>query len=100
MMDVIYLSHVKHMLMSVAFWKGLNRRDPKWDLSDLNAWLEALEKCELYLAFNVLDVPHQYHDTGYGGGFEADQEALQRSILSTNDDHGLYHCHLMDFCNP
>ena len=86
MIDFIYVSHVERMLASVAYWKGLNLRDPKWELRGLNAWLEAFEKREPYLAFksdyftHVLDIPPQY-GPGYDGGFETDREAFQKSIL-------------------
>jgi glutathione S-transferase len=86
MIDFIFVSHVERMLASVAFWKGLNLRDPKWNLKGLNAWLEAFEKREPYLAFksdyctHVLDIPPQY-GPGYDGGFEADREKFQKNIL-------------------
>ena len=86
MIDFIFVSHVERMLASVAFWKGLNLRDPKLNLKGLNAWLEAFEKREPYLAFksdyftHVLDIPPQY-GPGYDGGFEADREKFQNNIL-------------------
>lgn len=86
MIDFIYVSHVERMLASVAFWKGLNLRDPKWNLKGLNAWLEAFEKREAYVAFksdyftHVLDIPPQY-GPGYDGGFEADRESFAKSVL-------------------
>lgn len=86
MIDFIYVSHVERMLASCAFWKGLNLRDPKWNLAGLNAWLDAFEKREPYLAFksdyytHVMDIPPQY-GPGYDGGFEQDQRAFAREIL-------------------
>jgi len=86
MIDFIYVSHVERMLASCAYWKGLNLRDPKWKLHGLNAWLEAFEKREPYLAFksdyftHVMDIPPQY-GPGYDGGFEEDRKKFQRSIL-------------------
>ena len=86
MIDFIYVSHVERMLASVAFWKGLDMRDPKWKLSGLTTWLEAFEKRESYLAFksdyftHVRDIPPQY-GPGYDGGFDADRIKFSNSIL-------------------
>jgi len=86
MIDFIYVSHIERMLASAAFWKGLNLRDKKWGLNGLNAWLEAFEKREGYLAFksdyftHVMDIPPQY-GPGYNGGFEKDQKAIAQSII-------------------
>jgi glutathione S-transferase len=86
MIDFIYVSHVERMLASVAYWKGLNLRDPKWKLKGLNAWLDAFEKREPYLAFksdyytHIKDIPPQY-GPGYDGGFEQDREAFFNMIL-------------------
>jgi glutathione S-transferase len=86
MIDFVFVSHVERMLASCAHWKGLNMRDPKWYLKGLNAWLDAFEKREAYLAFksdyltHVKDIPPQY-GPGYDGGFEADQAKFSRSIL-------------------
>jgi glutathione S-transferase len=85
MIDFIYVSHVERMLASCAYWKGLNLRDPKWNLKGLNRWLEAFEKREAYLAFksdyytHVMDIPPQY-GPGYFGGYEEDQEKFQLNI--------------------
>ena len=53
MIDFVYVSHVERMLASAAFWKGLDLRsgDEKKRFPCLNAWLEAFEKREYYLAF-------------------------------------------------
>ena len=86
MIDFVYVSHVERMLASCAYWKGLNLRDPKWNLKGLNAWLEAFEKREPYLAFksdyytHVKDIPPQY-GPGYDGGFEDDRQAFSSSVL-------------------
>eukprot|EP00977_Amphora_coffeiformis_P018752 scaffold6695_cov155-Amphora_coffeaeformis.AAC.5 len=86
MIDFVYVSHVERMLASCAYWKGLNLRDPKWNLKGLNAWLDAFEKREAYLAFksdyytHIMDIPPQY-GPGYDGGFEDDRIAFSRSIL-------------------
>ena len=70
MIDFVYVSHVERMLASCAFWKGLNLRDPKWNLKGLNTWLEAFEKREAYLAFksdyytHVKDIPPQVRSSG------------------------------------
>ena len=86
MIDFIYVSHVERMLASVAYWKGLNLRDPKWELPGLNRWLEAFEKREPYLAFksdyytHIKDIPPQY-GPGYDGGFEIDRERFFNNIL-------------------
>ena len=83
--DFLYVSHVERMLASCAYWKGLNLRDPKWKLDGLNAWLEAFEKREYYLAFksdyytHVKDIPPQY-GPGYKGGFEKDRQGFSASI--------------------
>ena len=89
MIDFIYISHVERMLASCAYWKGLNLRDPKWGLSGLNAWLDAFDKREAYLAFksdyytHIKDIPPQY-GPGYDGGFEQDREAFSRMILGSD----------------
>jgi glutathione S-transferase len=86
MIDFINVSHIERMLASVAFWKGLNLRDPKWGFQGLTAWLEAFEKREAYLAFksdyftHVMDIPPQY-GPGYDGGFATDREKFQSTIL-------------------
>ena len=86
MMDFIYVSHVERMLASVAYWKGLNLRDPRWNLPGLNRWLQAFEQREAYLAFksdyytHIKDIPPQY-GPGYDGGFERDRETFYRTIL-------------------
>ncbi|CAB9523202.1 S-transferase DHAR1 [Seminavis robusta] len=86
MIDFIYVSHVERILASCAYWKGLNLRDPKWNLKGLNAWLEAFEKRESYLAFksdyytHIKDIPPQY-GPGYDGGFEEDRVAFSNTIL-------------------
>lgn len=86
MIDFVYVSHVERMLASCAHWKGLNLRDPKWNLKGLNAWLDAFEKRDAYLAFksdyytHIMDIPPQY-GPGYDGGFPDDQQKFSRSIL-------------------
>ena len=86
MIDFIYVSHVERMLASAAYWKGLNLRDPKWNLKGLNAWLDAFEKREPYLAFksdyytHVKDIPPQY-GPGYDGGFDEDRLKFSQNIL-------------------
>jgi glutathione S-transferase len=93
MIDFIYVSHVERMLASCAYWKGLNLRDPKWNLKGLNAWIDAFEKREPYLAFksdyytHVMDIPPQY-GPGYDGGFVEDQQDFSRSI---NGRDGSWH---------
>ncbi len=85
MIDFVYVSHVERMLASCAYWKGLNLRDPKWNLKGLNAWIDAFEKREPYLAFksdyytHVMDIPPQY-GPGYDGGFAEDRVAFARDI--------------------
>ena len=85
MIDFVYVSHVERMLASCAYWKGLNLRDTKWNLKGINAWLDAFEKREPYLAFksdyytHVMDIPPQY-GPGYEGGFRDDQQAFARNI--------------------
>lgn len=44
MIDFVFVSHVERMLASCAYWKGLDIRDPKWNLPGINAWLNAFEK--------------------------------------------------------
>jgi glutathione S-transferase len=86
MIDFVFVSHVERMLASCAYWKGLNLRDPKWGLDGLNAWIDAFEKREHYLAFksdyytHVMDIPPQY-GPGYDGGFEEDRKQFSRDIL-------------------
>ena len=87
MIDFIYISHVERMLASCAFWKGLDLRSDKYckQFPALNAWLNAFEKRECYLAFksdyytHVRDIPPQY-GPGYDGGFTDDRIQYQMSI--------------------
>lgn len=94
MIDFIYVSHVERMLASCAFWKGLDLRDPKWNLTALNAWLEAFEKREAYLAFksdyytHVMDIPPQY-GPGFNGGFEADRKRMSQVITGKDGSWNL-----------
>ena len=78
MIDFIYVSHVERMLASAAYWKGLNLRSEQFKSNryrGLNAWLEAFEQRECYLAYksdyytHVKDIPPQY-GPGYFGGLE------------------------------
>lgn len=88
MIDFIYVSHVERMLASCAFWKGLDLRSDtyKKQFPALNAWLDAFEKRECYLAFksdyytHVKDIPPQY-GPGYDGGFEDDRITFQKNIM-------------------
>lgn len=87
MIDFIYVSHVERMLASCAFWKGLDLRSSEYrrQFPALNAWLDAFEKRECYLAFksdyytHVMDIPPQY-GPGYDGGFEDNRLPYQMSI--------------------
>jgi glutathione S-transferase len=87
MIDFIYVSHVERMLASTAFWKGLNLRSKEYreKFPALNAWIDAFEKRECYLAFksdyytHVKDIPPQY-GPGYDGGFEDERLLYQSSI--------------------
>jgi glutathione S-transferase len=94
MIDFIFISHVERMLASLAFWKGLDLRDPKWKLNGLNRWLEAFEKRESYLAFksdyytHVKDIPPQY-GPGYEGGFENDRRQMSSAILGSDGSWSL-----------
>jgi len=87
MIDFVYVSHVERMLASAAYWKGLNLRseEMKSKFPGINAWLDAFEKRECYLAFksdyytHIKDIPPQY-GPGYDGGFEEDRQAFSKSI--------------------
>eukprot|EP00804_Cyclotella_cryptica_P026044 CCRYP_019297-RB/>CCRYP_019297-RB protein AED:0.07 eAED:0.07 QI:91/1/1/1/0.5/0.4/5/1872/559 len=87
MIDFIYVSHVERMLASCAYWKGLDLRSESYNkqFPALNAWLDAFEKRECYLAFksdyytHVMDIPPQY-GPGYDGGFEKERLMYQKSI--------------------
>lgn len=92
MIDFIYVSHVERMLASAAFWKGLDLRSEKYQqqFPALNAWLDAFEKRECYLAFksdyytHVKDIPPQY-GPGNDGGFEDERLLFQKSISGKAD---------------
>lgn len=92
MIDFIYVSHVERMLASCSFWKGCDLRsdDYRRQFPALNAWLDAFEKRECYLAFksdyytHVMDIPPQY-GPGYDGGFEDDRLNYQMSITGKGD---------------
>lgn len=96
MMDFIYVSHVERMLASSAFWKGLNLRSAEYrqQFPALNAWLDAFEKRECYLAFksdyytHVMDIPPQY-GPGNDGGFKDDRVSYQKSITGKGESWGL-----------
>jgi glutathione S-transferase len=94
MIDFVYVSHVERMLASCSYWKGLNLRDPKWNLIGLNRWLIAFEQREAYLAFksdyytHVKDIPPQY-GPGCDGGFDTDRESFSRSILGQDGSWNL-----------
>jgi glutathione S-transferase len=87
MIDFVYVSHVERMLASCAFWKGLDLRSDNYrrQFPALNAWLDAFEKRECYLAFksdyytHVMDIPPQY-GPGYDGGFKDNRLSFQKSI--------------------
>lgn len=87
MIDFVYVSHVERMLASCAFWKGLDLRSDNYrrQFPALNAWLDAFERRECYLAFksdyytHVMDIPPQY-GPGYDGGFKDDRISYQKSI--------------------
>lgn len=87
MIDFVYVSHVERMLASCAFWKGLDLRSDEYkrQFPALNAWLDAFEKRECYLAFksdyytHVMDIPPQY-GPGCDGGFEDKRLAFQKGI--------------------
>lgn len=91
MIDFIYVSHVERMLASIAYWKGVDLRDPKWKFTGLTRWLEAFEKREAYLAFksdyytHVMDIPPQY-GPGYFGGVVSDQSKFANAIRGTDND--------------
>lgn len=92
MIDFIYVSHVERMLASCAYWKGLDLRSSKYSkqLPALNAWLDAFEKRECYLAFksdyytHVMDIPPQY-GPGYDGRFENERLTYQKSITGKDN---------------
>merc|ERR1719221_2513481 len=92
MIDFVYVSHVERMLASAAFWKGLDLRSEQYQsqFPNINAWLDAFEKRECYLAFksdyytHVKDIPPQY-GPGYDGGFETRSE-YQKNILGKDGE--------------
>jgi len=87
MIDFIYVSHVERMLASAAYWKGLDLRSAEYkaQFPGLNAWLDAFEKRECYLAFksdyytHVMDIPPQY-GPGFDGGFEDKRKEFSQCI--------------------
>lgn len=85
MIDFVYVSHLERMLASCAYWKGLDIRGMKEEYPGINAWFDAFEKRECYLAFksdyytHVMDIPPQY-GPGYDGGFEEQREKFSKMI--------------------
>jgi len=87
MIDFVFVSHVERMLASCAYWKGLNLRseEMKQKYPGLNAWLDAFEKKEYYLAFksdyytHIKDIPPQYGPS-YDGGFEEQRKVYSKMI--------------------
>lgn len=86
MIDFVYVSHLERMLASCAYWKGLDLRSMKTEYPGINAWFDAFEKRECYLAFksdyftHVMDIPPQY-GPGYEGGFEDKREIFSKMII-------------------
>jgi len=68
MIDFVFASHIKQMLASCFYWKGMDLRNPSEypKLSAIWAWMDALEKHEYYLAFqsdyytHIKNIPPQY----------------------------------------
>lgn len=93
MIDFVYVSHVERMLASCAFWKGLNLRDDQWKQKypGINAWLDAFEQKEHYLAFksdyytHVMDIPPQYGPS-YNGGMDDAVRKQYASAINGQDD--------------
>ena len=87
MIDFIFISHIERMLASVSYWKGFNIRDCG-KFSALDAWLDAFDQRESYLAFksdfytNVKDIPPQYGPPFYGDRDEVD---IYTGIISGAD---------------
>jgi len=87
MIDFVYVSHLERMLASCAYWKGLDLRSGPWRerYPGINAWFDAFEKRECYLAFksdyytHVMDIPPQY-GPGYDGGFEEERREYSKAI--------------------
>jgi len=87
MIDFVYVSHIERMLASCAYWKGLNLRseEMKKKYPGVNAWLDAFEKKEYYLAFksdyytHIKDIPPQYGPS-FDGGFEEQRQLYSKMI--------------------
>ena len=88
MIDFVYVSHLERMAASCARWKGLDIRSGEWRgrYPGINAWFDAFEKRECYLAFksdyytHVMDIPPQY-GPGYDGGFEEERRIMSAMVL-------------------
>jgi len=88
MIDFVYVSHLERMAASCARWKGLDIRSGEWRgrYPGINAWFDAFEKRECYLAFksdyytHVMDIPPQY-GPGYDGGFEEERRTMSAMVL-------------------
>lgn len=108
MIDLVFISHVERMLASCAYWKGYQIRssnnDNDNDKNDddfpgLNAWLDAFDRREPYLAFksdyytNVMDIPPQY-GPAYVGGDSSRQPQYEQTILGRKADDGSGGWHL------
>jgi len=96
MIDFVFVSHIERMLASCAYWKGLNLRskEMKQKYAALNAWLDAFEKKEHYLAFksdyytHIKDIPPQY-GPGYDGGFGDKQPSYSKMITGKDGSWSL-----------
>lgn len=93
MIDFVFVSHIERMLASCAYWKGLNLRSEEMmqKYPALNAWLDAFEKKEHYLAFksdyytHIKDIPPQY-GPGYDGGY-TDNQLSYSKMITGQDGH-------------
>ncbi|KAL3912326.1 MAG: hypothetical protein SGARI_001214 [Bacillariaceae sp.] len=94
MIDFVFASHVERMLASCAYWKGMDLRSAKQypQLGALQAWLNALEKAEFYLAFksdyytHVKDIPPQYGPSYDGIAFPERIQEYQAMILGKDGE--------------
>jgi len=96
MIDFVFVSHIERMLASCVYWKGLNLRstEMRQKYPALNAWLDAFEKKEHYLAFksdyytHIKDIPPQY-GPGYDGGFGDKQPSYSKMITGQDGSWSL-----------
>jgi glutathione S-transferase len=79
--DLTFVPHIERMAASCMYWKGFKIRGNA-QFPNVNAWFDALEKKDWYMAYksdaytHVMDIPPQYGN----GHFTKESEDFRRAI--------------------